>query len=1112
MLWITVGWIGLIGIALMALTLMSNTRLSQFSKQFEKRRLQHTDRRLGITTRAIDAIKAVKFCAWEDRFLRDIRAARDDECDELQQFRTIQFTNVSIGRINPILCAAATYLVMAGIGEELEPGRVYAILTVFQAMRLALIMIPLSLTYITAYSVAFGRIRRYLELPEYERISEPTDDTAVSVRGATLVWPTQVSAAVSPKAKVNRNQVAAEPEDAGSSDPRFALKQLDVSIGWGMKVAVVGSVGSGKSSLISGILGDMHIAQGEVRAQLADVGYVPQRPFVICGTVQENIVFGRPWNKERFDAAIHGSSMASDLAQLTDGKDTEIGERGVTLSGGQQQRLSIARALYGAPKLLVMDDPLAAVDGRVGYQIFARAVLGNCVDTDEVDECARRVQPDGRTVVMALNQFRFLHSFDHVIYMRNGCVESQGTPSQLLSGCAHFKDFVGGDIGGGEGAAASGPQQDSSSAEEEQPQERKQGGGLVDAEEHKQGAVDAQVYKAFVSGMGSCRVAIALALALFTYFAMGFCDLWLSMWVSKYPDDSSSGPNATNTTDETDVNTPFYASVYAAGSFVFLVSMIAAGVAIGNACVASSRTLHDSCITRIMRAPVAFFDSTPSGRVLSRLGADMSQVDNLLTMLTEALVTFSLTLLVLCIVIGIIAPPMFAVLGVAGVVYYFQVVAQDRTNQQVKRVSNDAMTPLLNVLGELGDSHGKLLVRVMGFGGLYERRFDTALDHFGEANLISTSLLNSCAYFSYILALVISSGTAFFLIRHGSVSAAQLGLALTYSFLLPYFLQMYALIWSMFNMSITSLERLLQCCSDTIPQEPDWHLPSDARLEHQEWPSCGAVSFRRAQLIYRPGLPPALDDCNLEIPGGSKVGVVGRTGAGKSSMFVLLFRLVDAASGQILLDSEDLSKIGLMTLRRKMAIIPQEPLLLEGTVRMNIDPFGEYDDEKIARALGRVGLSGRENDLPRQLSAGERQLLQMARTLLRDVRVVVMDEPTSNIDPKTDAVIQRVVREDFKHCTVITIAHRLDTVIDSDMMVVMEKGKVAESGPPHVLLQNARGMLSQMVEGQGTTRAAELKKKAMDMSVPRAARAHQMPRPSSAADGCGVQIEMTGKE
>mmetsp|Transcript_71180 Transcript_71180/g.152155 ORF Transcript_71180/g.152155 Transcript_71180/m.152155 type:complete len:583 (+) Transcript_71180:23-1771(+) len=547
---------------------------------------------------------------------------------------------------------------------------------------------------------------------------------------------------------------------------------------------------------------------------------------------------------------------------------------------------------------------------------------------------------------------------------------------------------------------------------------------------------------------------------------MAFCDRLLSHWVTQY-------------THPEKVDIAFYAGLYAAGSLSFVFFMITSGFAVGIACVATSKALHDSCINHLMHAPVSYFEATPSGRILSRFGADLAMVDGMLANFTEATMTMLLTLVVLCAIISVVAPLMLPILLVAGMIFAFQVVAQDRTNRQAKRMANNALSPVLNCLGELGESHGKLLVRVMDFSDRYMMRFDAALDSLNELTYMSTLLLNCGCFLSYLLAAAISATAAYVMLTIVTTTPADLGLALTYSFMLPYFLQMLAQIAGSLKLGMTSLERLLQCQGEEVPQEPAWELPRDAKLLAPGWPECGEVCFENITLVYRPGLPPSVKNCTFTVPGGSKVGVVGRTGAGKSSLFVLLFRLVDPAEGRILIDGIPTCSVGLLMLRRSMVIIPQEPLLLEGTVRSNIDPFGQVSPQKVSEALKKVGLGDHEETEPRHLSAGQKQLLQMARAILRGVRIVVMDEPTSNVDPNTDKALQNLAREELRDRTMITIAHRLDTVIDADRVLVLEKGSVAEYGPPSELLSaRGSGAFAAMVDGEGKVRAQELRRRA----------------------------------
>eukprot|EP01065_Artemidia_motanka_P009171 TRINITY_DN14686_c0_g1_i1.p1 TRINITY_DN14686_c0_g1~~TRINITY_DN14686_c0_g1_i1.p1 ORF type:complete len:1358 (+),score=454.93 TRINITY_DN14686_c0_g1_i1:61-4134(+) len=1041
----TVGSSGWIGSGLMLAVLSFSIWVSHVNKRMELARLKHTDKRLGITTRTIDAIKAVKFCAWEGRFKDDILDARERECAQLRRVRMLMFLNVQLGRVLPYICTATTISALAALGHDLEAGQVFATLTVFQSLRLALTFIPMCTTLVSSFNVSMLRVETYLALPEFQPLPQPDDAHAVVAEDAALSWPRKAAAA----------------DAAASPRAEFTLSGLSLRVGWGNRVAIVGSVGSGKSSLISALLGNMQLDGGRLACCTSrGVGLVPQKAFVVSGTLKYNVVFGRPWDPARFDAAVRASAMDADLVQLAGGVETEIGERGVTLSGGQQQRLSIARALYGSPGLLVMDDPLAAVDGAVAQQIFHRAVLGE--DGGDAGRLAV-VAPPGRAVLMVLNQFRFLEHFDHVLFVKGGRVLAQGAPAELLASCAEFSDFVGGSIGDGPGAKAA-----LASEVIEEPAHEKSG-GLSEPERRAEGSVQMQIYWRFIASMGRVKVVGVMLLLGLSYGTMAFADQWLSHWVSE-ADLQADDPSH-------DVDTFLFAAIYSGATVTFMLVMLVAGVAVGVSVVAASRAVHDDCLTHLLRAPVSFFEATPSGRILSRFGADVAMLDGMLAIITEVTVSFSFILLVLTVTICVIAPIMVSILFGAGIVYVFQVVAQDRTNIEVKRMAITSLSPLLGTLGEVGEPHAKLLVRVMDFGGVYEDKFDTCLERLNFLNFTTNALLNAGSCFSYLIGMCISAATSFFILGFQDTSASQLGLALSYSFLLPYYLQFLAQFISMLKVGIGSLERLLQCQDDSVPQEPDWTLSGDGDLTDGGWPKDGAVRFEDVSLVYREGLPPALQGCDFDIPGGYKVGVVGRTGAGKSSLFVSLFRLLDVAGGRVRVDGVPIRDVGLGTLRRRMAIIPQEPLLLDGTVRENLDPFGEHDAEAVCAALRQVGMEGRDDDNSQHLSAGERQLLQLARTLLRDVRIVVMDEPTSNVDPRTDAIMQRVVRSAFRYCTVVTIAHRLDTVIDGDMVLVMDKGRVLESGQPAALLA-AGGALATMVEQQGPARAADLRKRA----------------------------------
>eukprot|EP01062_Namystynia_karyoxenos_P044770 TRINITY_DN33033_c0_g1_i1.p2 TRINITY_DN33033_c0_g1~~TRINITY_DN33033_c0_g1_i1.p2 ORF type:complete len:677 (+),score=198.65 TRINITY_DN33033_c0_g1_i1:2068-4098(+) len=675
---------------------------------------------------------------------------------------------------------------------------------------------------------------------------------------------------------------------------------------------------------------------------------------------------------------------------------------------------------------------------------------------------------------MALNQLSLLSKFDRVAVLTNGVVVQQGHPAELTETPGPLRQLLD-DAGTGrqqkdaEGDAdAEGVlvQMNSTASDDID-------GRLVQVEKKAEGAVSTSVVATYIRSMGVLHFTVCVLLSFIAYGALGFSDRWLAIWIK----ESQDARDSVNGTSDGGLEPAPYAVVYASAVFVFMLFVILSSTSFSYASVKASRGLHNDCVTRLLRAPVSFFETTPSGRILSRLSTDLSTVDVMLAQFSDHMIAFISQMTMVVVIILIIAPPMAGVFAVAGIVYGCELAALDRTKRQLKRMANNAMSPVLTLLGEM--VQGRLLLRVTGCARTIHTDFSNRVDNLQKCLYLETCVVNWGLLVSHWISFFVSAATAIYLLVLSKVSEEMLGLCLSYALMVPYFLLHFMFVSFVLATSIASLERLLQCSGEDVPQEPEWHLPSDSRLP-EKWPHQGAVSFESVSLTYRPGLPPALQQLTFDIRPGERIGIVGRTGAGKSSLLALLFRIVDASSGVIKVDNEPVSSVGLHTLRRRMAVIPQEPLLLSGTVRDNVDPFGVHSDDTLASALEKVGfpadLLDRNvgGDDGHALSHGQHQLVALARALLRDVRVVVLDEPTSNVDAATDRRVQAVLREELRGCTVFTVAHRLATVLSSDRIMVLDGGRLVELGPADELMDVKGGHFARLAHAAGLTDKVQL--------------------------------------
>eukprot|EP01060_Flectonema_neradi_P008111 TRINITY_DN1578_c5_g1_i1.p1 TRINITY_DN1578_c5_g1~~TRINITY_DN1578_c5_g1_i1.p1 ORF type:complete len:1288 (+),score=247.26 TRINITY_DN1578_c5_g1_i1:238-3864(+) len=1024
----TVGLPGVAGVGFLVLTLLVNQYLSTKTEVAEKNTLEKSDLRISMTTRAVEGIKAIKLSAWENPFLSAITKFRAEECSEITVFRFFLAAQLQLGRACPVLASCITFTVLSATDGDLKASEVFAVFSVFLSIRLSLILMPQCMTIASSISVSISRIQEYLTQRDCEGTveMEPGSSDRLRLEG-TFGY--------------KKNKLTAK-----------------IVVPAGKTLAIVGPVGCGKTTVLSAALGGVQFFKGG-SSTVKNIGYCSQKSFIVCGTIEDNIIMGRDYDEVRLRDAIKRSCLISDIVGFPNGRYTEIGERGVTLSGGQQQRICIARALYGDPQLLVLDDPLAAVDPLVANTIFSHVIKGN---------------RSGASIIMSLNQMQYLPHFDHIIYMsKNGQIAEEGSFQQLMDSEKEFftmiKETVG-DIDALHNAVLSTKQEEP--VEEEKPELQTKDEKLIQKEKRKEGTMSSVVMTQYFKSMGAPFVILCSVLLVVTYVTMGFNDRWLATWTDEYRKRED---------DPTHQIPDYFQYGYIIGSVVFSLLLVATSMSFSAASVKSAQALHNDCIDRVFHAPLTWFEETPSGRILSRFSADVSNTDNQLATALDTVAQLAATLVVLLVMICIVSQVVIPVVFVIIIVYGIQVYAMDESLREVKRMGNNSLSPVLSRLGESASPQGRVILRSMSLSKYIEVMFHKEVDTNVRFNYVANSIMMWGMLASYLISFVISCSTgAFMLYGPGSddMSSSELGLVMTYSFLLPYFFLFFSMMYATLKAVATSLERLLDCKSDSVPQEPAWVTKTDKRISSQ-WPQNGEINFENATLRYRPNLPPSLKDVTLDIGKAQRIGVVGRTGAGKSSLVVLLFRLRELLSGTIKIDGVDISELGLQKLRQAMCVIPQEPLLLDDTLAKNLDPFNQHKTSDLQAALDKVNQGSLDLKANiKSLSTGQKQVVTLARALLSSAKIMILDEPTSNIDTATDDVIQRIIRDEWKDRTVVTIAHRLHTIIDADKVLVMDKGSVAEYDVPANLVKDPNTILSSMVDGLGEDAAKKLRHRA----------------------------------
>ncbi|KAG8042341.1 hypothetical protein G9C98_004975 [Cotesia typhae] len=1088
LMYLEVGVAAIIGVASLLMFIPLQGFLGKKSSTLRLRTAIRTDERVRLTNEIISGIQAIKMYTWEHPFSNLIENARKREMRVVRYTSYIRGVIMSFIMFTTRLSLFLTILAYVLSNKQVTAETVFMLTAYYNILRQTMtVFFPQGITQVAEASVSIKRLQNFLLYEEIE-ISDNDrdyDNQNKSKKKANKNEQKNISndkeKESEPLIKIDDGSVTLDNIYAKwlDKDKEDTLKGINLSIKPGQLVAVVGLVGSGKTSLLNAILKELPAHTGTVDV-CGKIGYASQEPWLFAGSVRQNILFGRPWNAKKYDKVVKVCQLRRDFSLFPYGDKTIVGERGVSLSGGQRARINLARAVYSDAPLFLLDDPLSAVDAHVGKHMF--------------EECIEKYL-HGKTRILVTHQIQFLSNVEKIIVMKDGAIIAEGSYNKLVEMGVDFgrllestqKEETEGSLPLSRSRSSSRHASVTSLSSFMTNETTGQGQAEPEevAETRTRGTIGGHVYSSYFKAGGNwCLILTVLMLYAGAQLAASGGDYFVAFWVNLEQDNSqnftfsglfrdASQPNEEKTSSLSEQDRYICIYIFSALTVMTVVITLVRSFAFFELCVRASKRLHDKMFRSISRATMRFFNTNTSGRVLNRFSKDMGAIDELLPIAMIDCIQIGLSLIGIIVVVSSAEIWLLVPTVIIGVIFYGLRVIYLSTSRSIKRLEGITRSPVFNHLS--ATLQGLPTIRSFEAEEILTKEFDHHQDLHSSAWYIFIASSRAFGFWLDIFCLIyIACVTISFLVLSDSENkgfkGGDVGLAITQSIGLTGMFQ-----WGMRQSAevenqMTSVERVLEYTN----------IESESALESlpnkkpkDDWPPRGKVEFKNVYLSYSPLEPPVLKNLNFTIEPREKIGIVGRTGAGKSSLISALFRLADI-EGNIEIDGIDTGKIGLHDFRAKISIIPQEPFLFSGTLRRNLDPFEQYPDNILWSALEDVelkemGLEGHVNEGGSNLSVGQRQLVCLARAIVRNNKVLVLDEATANVDPRTDEFIQKAIRRKFADCTVLTIAHRLNTVMDSDRILVMDAGSAVEFDHPHVLLQNENGYLSKMVHETGST-------------------------------------------
>ncbi|XP_025202264.1 probable multidrug resistance-associated protein lethal(2)03659 isoform X2 [Melanaphis sacchari] len=1090
-LWQEIGISSLLSIVIMILIIPFQGWLGKKLSKTRLKTAKKTDERIRLMNEIISGIKVIKMYTWEKLFSKLVIYIRKKEIEHLKISAYIRDTLTSLAIIQTRFQLFISILSYVLLGNYISVQKIFVITTYYSILMPTMtFFFCQGLGQISELQVSIKRIQDFLLREEKDDNRIPmqsiSEKSMISSHNESIIYPDKNTTDIKYNMKLLNNfsvEILKATAKWINNQTNNTLENVSLAIKPGNLVAIVGAVGSGKSSLIQAILRELPLSEGIIHVR-GVISYASQEPWIFAGSVQQNIVFNSPMDKDRYKQIIRICKLKSDFEQFPYGDKTVVGERGATLSGGQRVRINLARALYKQADIYLLDDPLSAVDPNVGSHLFEMCIKGFLKK---------------KTCIIVTHQMQYLTDMDQILVMENAKILAKGTYEELCASNIDLTNYIQVSKLPNDKYIIS--DKNILSAEQKSTFKRRASVASIisssDESNHNEDLVEPTrviesrssgnisyvvYFSYFLAGGKKYKILFFIFICIITQVLTSAGDFWITYWVNLEEHVFQNKNNVSTLTFHDPISDVVWWMTISRQTCIYVFSCITLFLIIittirlitfVSISMSASINLHNNMFNTLIKATTYFFNTNLSGSILNRFSKDIGTIDEMLPVSLLDCIHNALNLLGVLIVVGIINIYLMIPAIILAIIFYKITVFYLSLSRSVKRLEGSTRSPVFTHFN--ATIQGLTTIRAFEAENILSKEFDDHQDLHSSAWYLFITSSRAFAFWLDLICFIYTSIVTFsFIVMNNTTFGGNVGLAISQTCGLAGLVQFGMRQTAELENHMTSVERVLEYTN--APQECSVKS-STGKLTSLKWPSNGSILFKNFYLRYSPKSSYAINNLNVNIESMQKVGIVGRTGAGKSSLILALFRLA-FNEGEIIIDGIEIHKLGLHDLRSKISIIPQEPVLFSGTMRTNLDPFNEYSDHILLNALDEVELKDVVENLPDGLyskmseggsnfSVGQRQLICLARAIIQSNKILVLDEATANVDPHTDALIQKTIRNKFQTSTVLTIAHRLNTVIDSDKVLVMDKGTMVEFDHPYNLLQNKEGVFYKMVEQTG---------------------------------------------